>query len=244
MVLKLKAFTQQDYTEEHLRKYLRSYSSGKRNNKIRIVSQLLGDIQGKSVLDIGIGGGFFSRLCIQKKAKTISLDFADTILQYHRKNDPDFTLVQADAQHLPFKNESFDIVLALDVIEHLYSPLDFLNEVKRVLEKKGQLILITPNTANVFEKAVKFFFKIPLLMLGKFSARKMKQEDIAHCTHVKEFSVKELTSLLKESNFKIRKFNTFNENLLYRILNPIISCFLLGSLKAYKWRKVYFLLEK
>jgi len=81
-------------------------------------------------------------------------------------------------------------------------------------------------------------------MLGKFSAHKMKKENTAHCTHVKEFSVRELSLLLKESKFKIHEFNTFNENFLYRILNPIISCFFSGPLKGYKWRKVYFLLEK
>lgn len=240
----MEVFTRHDYTEEHLRKYLRSYSSGKRSNKIRIVSHLLGDIQGKSILDIGIGSGFFSRFCLQKKAKTISLDFADAILQYHRKNDPDFQLVQADAQHLPFKNESFDIVLALDVIEHLYSPLDFLKEVNRVLKKEGRLILMTPNTANIFEKTLKLFFRIPLSILNKISARGLQKEDSAHCTHVQEFSVKELISMLKNSNFKILKFNTYNENILYKILDPLISCIFPGSLKAYKWRKAYFLLEK
>jgi len=102
-IAKLKSFTQHDYTEEHLKKYNNHYMSGKRKNKIRIVSQLLEDIEGKSVLDIGVGSGFFSRLCIKKKSKTISLDFADTIIQYHRKANPDFTLVQSNAEQLPFK---------------------------------------------------------------------------------------------------------------------------------------------
>src|SRR4030042_1616346 len=177
----MKEFTRHDYTEHHLQKYLHFYRSGRRKIKIRIVSRLLGVIEGKSVLDIGIGEGFFSRLCIQKKAKTISLDFADPMIQYHKENNPDFTLVQADAQYLPFKNESFDTVLALDVIEHLPSPSAFLNE---------------------------------------------------------------LTRVLKKSKFKILTFNTFSENILYKVLDPTIFRFLPGFLKAYKWRSAYFLLEK
>ena len=240
----MKVFTRHDYTEYHLKKYLNFFSNEKRKNKIRIVSQLLGAIEGKSVLDIGIGAGFFSRFCIQKKAKTISLDFADPMIQYHRKNNPDFTLVQADAQYLPFKNESFDTILALDVIEHLPSPPDFLNEVNRVLKKKGRLILITPNTSNVFEKTLKTFLKIPLLPLTKFFGLKLRQKDTEHCTHVKEYSVRELMGLLEKSKFKIRTFNTFNENILYKVLDPIISFIFPGFLKQYKWRSAYFLLER
>lgn len=240
----MKEFTRHDYTEEHLKKYINHYISGKRNNKIRIVTRLLGDIQDKSVLDIGIGAGFFSRLCLQKKAKTISLDFAELIIQYNRKNNSEFRLVQADAQHLPFKNESFDIVLALDVIEHLYSPLDLLNETNRVLKEKGRLILMTPNTTNVFEKTLKAFLKIFLLPLSKIIGFKLQQKDTDHCTHVKEFSVRELKRLLTKNKFKVCTFNTYNENILYKVLDPVISCIFLGFLKAYKWRRAYFLLEK
>lgn len=236
----MKEFTRHDYTEHHLQKYLRFYRSGRRKIKIRIVSQLLGDIEGKTVLDIGIGEGFFSRLCLQKKAKTISLDFADPMIQYHKENNPDFTLVQADAQYLPFKNESFDTVLALDVIEHLPSPPNFLNEVNRVLRKGGRLILTTPNTGNIIEETL----KMPFRVLSKFLPIKMREKDVDHCTHMKEFSVRELRALLKTSNFKIRKFDTFNENILYKVLDPIFSRIFPAFLKAYKWRSAYFLLEK
>ncbi|MDY7038464.1 MAG: hypothetical protein SV375_20195, partial [Thermodesulfobacteriota bacterium] len=83
----MKVFTRYDYTEYHLKKYLQSYTSGRRPIKIRTVSRLLGAIKGKSVLDLGIGGGYFSRLCVKDGARTVSLDFADAVIQYHRKNN-------------------------------------------------------------------------------------------------------------------------------------------------------------
>lgn len=238
----MKVFTRHDYTKEHLNMYVHSYKSGLRNNKIRIISRLLGDVHGKSVLDIGIGSGFFSRFCMSNKAKKIiSVDFADPIIEYHRQNNPDFRLVQADAQNLPFKNESFDTVLALDIIEHLYSPLEFLNEINKVLKKGGQLILTTPNTANVFEKTLKTLLKPPLIALRKIFPKYLQEKPHA-TTHVKEFSVRELSSLLKKGGFRICTFDTYNEHILYKILDPLLFGF--SFLKGYKWRKAYFLLEK
>ncbi len=232
-------FTGHDYTEEHIMRYIDSYNRGKRSIKTKIISRLLGDVKGKSILDIGIGSGFFSQFCINRKANTISVDFASSIIEYHRKNNPNLTLIQADAQALPFKAEIFDIVLALDVIEHVNSAQEFLREIKRVLKTKGRLILITPNTTNLIEKIL----KIPLIL-----ARKVLNLETGikkhTCTHIKEFSQRELSSLLRKSNFKICSFNTYNEHMLYKILDPLISFLFVGCLKGYKWRKAFFYLEK
>ena len=50
--------------------------------------------------------------------------------------------IQCDAHHLPFKNESFNLVTLIDVLEHVASPLEILKEIKRVAKK---LVLVTPN---------------------------------------------------------------------------------------------------
>ena len=43
---------------------------------------------------------------------------------------------------LPIKSSSFDTVIAGDIIEHLYNPLGFISECKRVLKKNGKLLYI------------------------------------------------------------------------------------------------------
>lgn len=50
-----------------------------------------------------------------------------------------------NAEKLPFKNESFDTVTMLEVIEHLKNPERALKEIHRVLKKGGQVIISTPN---------------------------------------------------------------------------------------------------
>ena len=53
--------------------------------------------------------------------------------------------VYADAHYLPFKDETFNRVLCLHIIEHLKRPFDALLEVKRVLKKSGSLRVEIPN---------------------------------------------------------------------------------------------------
>lgn len=59
--------------------------------------------------------------------------------------------IQADAQHLPFKEASFNTIFALEVIEHLNKPEQFLEEANRVLTEKGKLILTTPKNGFLWK---------------------------------------------------------------------------------------------
>jgi 2-polyprenyl-3-methyl-5-hydroxy-6-metoxy-1,4-benzoquinol methylase len=52
-----------------------------------------------------------------------------------------------DAQRLPFKNNSFDIVVCFETIEHLHRYEDFIKEIKRILKTNGVFICSTPNKA-------------------------------------------------------------------------------------------------
>ena len=54
------------------------------------------------------------------------------------------TALIGDAHKLPFSEESFDIVLASEVVEHLVDPRQFAAEAFRVLAPKGELIITVP----------------------------------------------------------------------------------------------------
>ncbi|HJU56720.1 MAG TPA: methyltransferase domain-containing protein [Pyrinomonadaceae bacterium] len=52
--------------------------------------------------------------------------------------------IQADAYHLPFRDEAFDVVLCTEVLEHMHTPALALLELRRVLRPGGKLLLTTP----------------------------------------------------------------------------------------------------
>lgn len=55
----------------------------------------------------------------------------------------------------PFKTNTFDSVVAGEIIEHLKEPYQFLKEVKHILKKRGRLILTTPNSQMFFYRTWK-----------------------------------------------------------------------------------------
>jgi 2-polyprenyl-3-methyl-5-hydroxy-6-metoxy-1,4-benzoquinol methylase len=54
------------------------------------------------------------------------------------------SVMGGDAENLAFATESFDLVLASEVVEHLWNPQNFFNEAYRILKPSGYLILSTP----------------------------------------------------------------------------------------------------
>lgn len=111
---------------------------------------------GLSVLDIACGRGEFPMLVSTMGADAVGLDFSDASIAFARelkesRRDEDagsLEFVQADACRLPFKDESFDRIAMLDIIEHLVPEQleQMFLEVKRLLKPDGFAVLHTlPN---------------------------------------------------------------------------------------------------
>jgi SAM-dependent methyltransferase len=60
--------------------------------------------------------------------------------------------VRCEAAHLPFPNESFDLIICTEVLEHVPDPAAALNEMRRTLRSTGALVLSTPLTWGVHEQ--------------------------------------------------------------------------------------------
>jgi len=66
--------------------------------------------------------------------------------------------VIGNAQSMPFKGESFDTVIAGELIEHLLNPENFLKESKRVLKKNDIIVISTPNKKSWINRILKSSF--------------------------------------------------------------------------------------
>jgi len=92
-----------------------------------------------AILEIGCGNA--RHLLYFKEHDLYGLDFSFEMLKYARelsqKNGIKITLVQGDCRFLPFKSESFDLVIAMAVLHHLKNPLESIIEAYRVLKPGG-----------------------------------------------------------------------------------------------------------
>jgi 2-polyprenyl-6-hydroxyphenyl methylase/3-demethylubiquinone-9 3-methyltransferase len=104
--------------------------------------------EGAQVLDIGCGAGLFTNyLARQKPCHIIGIDQALGALQTAKKFDETKTVkyVHTSAEALPFDNESFDVVCAMDLLEHVQDPSLVIAEASRVLKPEGKFFFHTFN---------------------------------------------------------------------------------------------------
>lgn len=129
-------------------------------------SILLGGINDNSkILDVGCGIGYLFGE-IRKKNKKCQLTGIDFNINVAKLSVPGCKFKVEDCTQLSFKEDSFDVVYALDSLEHIERIDVAVEQIKRVLKAGGKLIITGP-TESSFYKFCRFLLK------GTFS----KKED-------------------------------------------------------------------
>ena len=98
------------------------------------------------VLDLGCGRGGVVELLWRDVRLAAGLDPDVPSLSEHRA--PGMPTVRGVGEHIPFADETFDLVVCVWVLEHLKDPAQALGEVRRVLRSGGHFIFVTPNVRN------------------------------------------------------------------------------------------------
>jgi len=120
-----------------------------------IVSSSINDGGNKTFLDIGVGTGQISNMLCQNKERFIAgLDICRHILKSNRRRL--FHPVVADAHHMPFRNEIFDVTLFISCVEHLAQPSGCIKEISRITKQNGICITQLPNLQWLMEPHTKF----------------------------------------------------------------------------------------
>ena len=109
--------------------------------------QKIGAKNKQTVLDVGCGGGFLSNALAQNGLAVTGVDLSEESLRIAKAHDITGTIqyLPADAYHLPFADQSFDVVTVMDFLEHVERPADVVKECARVLKPGGILIYHTFN---------------------------------------------------------------------------------------------------
>lgn len=115
---------------------------------VKKIGENLSDIKYNSLIDIGCGEGLFlqklnSLYPINKKIKVYGIDLNEESLKLAKYNFPMGNFKKGNVYKIPFKKNSFDLGLCLEVLEHLDKPDKCIEEIRRVSKNA---IMSVPNS--------------------------------------------------------------------------------------------------
>jgi len=112
--------------------------------KIKAVLESVNIGKGCLVLDVGCGTGLLFDHVVKKAEEIVGLDISRKILLQAKNRSRNFantSLILADADNLPFKNEVFSHVFAITLIQNTPNPVKTLDELKRVAIKDAVIVV-------------------------------------------------------------------------------------------------------
>lgn len=161
------------------------------NNFYNCLVKLIKNLSVSSILDTGCGEGFtLNQLEKQFPNKTyLGIDSSLKVVNLGNKLFPKIKLKVGNIYRLPFKNQSFDLVICSEVLEHLANPKKALEEISRVSKK--YCLLSVPNE--------------PWFIMVNFLRGKYLSTWGNHPEHINHWGGKTFQNFLKANNFKLLK---------------------------------------
>jgi len=113
------------------------------------------NVSGKVLLDVGCGSGLFFREVSEDAMMVVGVDISRKLLLKAKEQVrvfPNAFVLQADADHLPFKKGCFDDVFAFTVLQNMPKPNETLKELKHVVKPVGRVVVTGLKKAFPLEK--------------------------------------------------------------------------------------------
>jgi SAM-dependent methyltransferase len=104
-------------------------------------------VRGRKVLDFGCNNGYGTDFLKKYAESIVGVDVSSAALADAARRYPGLDVRLFDGVTLPFDSGSFDVVVSLQVIEHVPDTQRYLGEISRVLKPGGTAIFSTPNAA-------------------------------------------------------------------------------------------------
>lgn len=128
-------------------------------------------IKSKRILEVGFGEGYgvgrLSENCSSYDAVDVTDEWIESAKRKYGKENVTFRLY--DGKVLPYGDQSFDVVISMQVIEHVKDYKNYLLEIKRVLRPSGMALLGTPNKKSMISGVNPYHYK-------EFSSDELKKE--------------------------------------------------------------------
>lgn len=167
---------------------------------LKLAQQHLPNKKKPKILDLACADGSFVNLAAQKfSGQPFGLDIAPQNIKRAQKK-LDHAEIHDLNLPLPYKSNTFDLIFALEIIEHLFDTDQFIKNIHRVLKPQGILILSTPNLASIKNRLRLLFNHYPQYL--EYSAQ--------GAGHIHLYTSKTLINQLQHHHFKIHQVTSPN----------------------------------
>lgn len=107
----------------------------------KLIVEALQKVPVGKMLELGCGTGHWTKLFVETGFDVIATDISDAMLRLIIDKNLDAKILKANAEELPYKSNSFDIVASVTMLEFVASKEAVFNEIYRVLKPGGHLLL-------------------------------------------------------------------------------------------------------
>ena len=160
-----------------------------------LMNSLAGLPAGARVLDAGCGNGFISGELLKRGFRVLGIDVSESGIDICRREYSEgkfevASICDPDIERLA--GNEFDAIVASEVVEHLYSPAEFLDNCHSLLKESGILVLSTPYHG--------YLKNLLLALAGKLEVHFQASHEGGH---IKFWSRRSLADLLEAHSFRV-----------------------------------------
>ncbi len=177
-------------------------------------------------LDVGCGmGNSYAPELARRGSTYVGVDVSEEAVATARSAGLNAQTI-ADAAELPFADDSFDLVVCVEVLEHLFAPQEAAREIHRVLRPGGRLVASAPNVAYWRLRAN--------LLLGVWNpiGDELSLEQPWRDPHIRFFTRRALERMLRAAGFASVRVAAHNGCLLDHLSSRPTN---FGQSRAYGW---------
>lgn len=106
----------------------------------------------ETVVEIGAGTGNFLSLFEGHARQLIALDLTAGMLEQARLRHPSLSLMIGDGNRLPFASRSLDLVASAQALHHVFEPVPFVREMRRVCKDSGRVLIVDQTATESYEQ--------------------------------------------------------------------------------------------
>jgi 2-polyprenyl-3-methyl-5-hydroxy-6-metoxy-1,4-benzoquinol methylase len=200
------------------------------------------------VLDLGSGCGTFIKVCRNRGLDPYGIEPDTDVIEVAKLKAVGDGIVKGVGEYLPYRDESFDTITSMSVLEHVQDPEQVIRESVRVLNKNGALWLNAPDYSRCFHEGHYGLFWIPLMpkRLARLYVKAKGRKNAHYVDSIQYVTKRRMMEVLRSLDVEITDMQRVRIN---HMRERAVSQFVMKvqnpeTINSRRWRQIMTLLRR